>query len=205
MGGETPDGSRLNRGRLDVTAKLGDHQPMKRALTLLALMLAGCGSVHMPSFPSLPSGPRPAVRPAARQDIFPVGVPAPTPGLDWFFDHSDEEGRLVYGASAGSALRFGLRCRLGESEIAVTQAVDRALHEAVIFYADRAMFLYPAAAETERTGGQLLTASVARADDGLQAFRRNGWMWVDAPGGTFTGLASQPGSTAVADFFTWCT
>lgn len=180
---------------------------MKRALTLLAPLMAalinGCGATSLPSFPSLPSGPA-KPRPAARQDIFPTGAPAPTPGLDWYFDHSEDEGRLVYGASAGTALRFGLRCRRGESEIAVTQAVDRAINEAVIFYADRAMFLYPASAETERTGGQLLTASVARADDGLQALRKNGWIWVDAPGGAYTGLASQPGSTAVADFFAWC-
>ena len=186
--------------RLDVTAKLGDHQAMKRALMLLALLAAGCGSMPTVSLPSLPA----TARPAARQDVFPVGTPAPTPGLDWFFDHSDDEGRLVYGASPGSALRFGLRCRRGESEVAVTQAVDRALHEAVIFYADRAMFLYPATSETERTGGQLLTASVARADDGLQAFKRKGWMWVDAAGGNYVGYASQPGSTAVTDFFAWC-
>lgn len=181
---------------------------MKRALPLLvpltAALLAACATTSLPSLPSLPSV-APKSRPAAqRQDLFPTSVPAPTPGLDWFFDHSDDEGRLVYGASSGTALRFGLRCRLGESEIAVTQAVDRALNEAVIFYADRSMYLYPASAETERTGGQLLTASVARADDGLQAFRRKGWMWVDAPGGAFTGLASQPGSTAVTDFFAWC-
>jgi len=175
---------------------------MKRAAALLALFVAGCGSVQMPSLPSPPGPARPAA--AQRQDIFPAGAPQPTAGLDWYFDHSDDEGRLVYGASAGEALRFGFRCRRGEIDIAATQAVDRVRADTLVFYVDRAMFLYTASVETERTGGQLVTAAIPRADEGLEAFKRKGWMWVDAPGDSFTGYASQPGSTAVTDFFAWC-
>lgn len=155
--------------------------------------------------PPPPARPQPAPRasPGARENLFPARAPAPTPGMDWFFSATDDEALLIYGASRTSDLRFGMRCRRNEETIAVTQVVDRTRSDSVIFYSLNAMFVYPASL-TDDPGGRLLTVELGRADEGLAAFKANGWISVDGTSGALVGHAPQAGTTAVADFFAWC-
>lgn len=176
---------------LDAAAKLGEHRSMRRIglVVAMSLALAACATNR-------------------GAGLAPVAIPDPRPvaGLDWILDAEEDSAELVYGAPMSDDYRLGVECRGGgDPKLGLTRYAPRGTKAEIVLSAGGVTQSYAALSEPEpMSGGVMLTSRLAeKSDPVIRAFRETGFLAV-IDGDRATVLAPQPGTTAVADFFTWC-
>lgn len=167
-----------------------------------ACLLAACGGPPISPQPTAPLGAKEA---APEPEL---SAPRPAPGLDWHFQHDGAYGKLTYGPKDSDDVRLILTCSPKSGQVTVAHSVAAAQAGTpptltLVSGTAKAVWLATTRPSPQDAGSTELSATASTTDPVLRAFARRGWVTV-VTGPQIEGLAPQPGTQAVRQFFDFC-